>query len=94
MDSFDAYARSMKPNVSDGQILVEVGTDQRTFEEAVEILNLSGITPFRYEVVRKEYPLWVIFFVRSDMMKTAILTLSEAGFTKLSGLNPLAKGLI
>jgi len=88
LDAFDKFAEQMHPHVSEAQILIDLGPHCKTLQEALDVLSLSEIQTFRYKIVREKPSGWAILYIPSQMMKTATLKLSEAGFTKISGLAP------
>jgi len=87
LKTFDDYAGSLKPLPNHAQILLQLDGEETTLQKALEILEAVGVKPFRYRVVRQEWPRWVIILLASGDMRQAVLKLSEAGFLKTRGIN-------
>ena len=88
MDTFEEFSQSLKAHPSRAQILMELEAEGKTLEKAVGILKSLGIQPIDYNVLRKGNPLWTLFHLSTKDMREAALKLTEAGFTKLKGINP------
>jgi len=88
VDTFEEFSQSLKAHPSRAQILMELEAEGKTLEKAVGILKSLGIQPIDYNVLRKGNPLWVLFYLSTKDMREAALKLTEAGFTKLKGINP------
>jgi len=58
----------------------------------LKALKTTCIHPIQYDVFRKEYPAYILVFLSSEDMTQATLKLSEAGFTKVKGINPRHRG--
>lgn len=91
MDTFEEFSQSLKAHPSKAQILLEVNEEGATLEKAIGILKSLGVQPIDYNVLRKGNPLWVLFYLSTKDMREAALKLTEAGFTKLKGMNPLKR---
>jgi len=92
VDGFDKFAELLKPHPIKAQILLEVNDEGETLQSALNILKTACIHPIEYNIFRKEYPACILVFLSSEDMKQATLKLSEAGFTKVKGINPRHRG--
>ena len=92
LDRFDEFAELLKPHPIKAQILLEVNDEGETLQSALTVLKTACIHPIQYNVFRKEYPACILVFLSSEDMKQATLKLSEAGFTKVKGINPRHRG--
>lgn len=92
LDRFDEFAELLKPHPIKAQILLEVNDEGETLQSALNILKTACIHPIEYNIFRKEYPACILVFLSSEDMKQATLKLSEAGFTKVKGINPRHRG--
>jgi hypothetical protein len=92
VNPFDEISQSLQAHPIKAQILLEVADEGNTLEEALGILEAHGDQPIEYEVIRKEDPSLVLFFLSSIDMRGAVLKLTEAGFAKLKGVDSI-KGI-
>jgi len=92
LDKFDEFAELLNPHPTEAQILLEVNDDGQTLQSVLKILKSVCIHPIQHNVFRKEYPACILVFLSSEDMRQATLKLSEAGFTKVKGINPRHKG--
>jgi hypothetical protein len=93
MDTFEEFSQSIKAHPSRAQILLELEAEGKTLEKAVGILKALGVQPIHYDVLRKGNPSCVLFYLSTRDMREAVLKLTEAGFTRLKGVNPKRFGL-
>lgn len=87
MDPFDKICRSLQTHPSKAQILLEVEDEANTLEEALRILKTQGINRIEYDYIRKGDPSLVLFYLPTNDMRGAVLCLTEAGFTRMKGIN-------
>lgn len=92
VDRFDEFAELLKPHPIKAQILLEVNDEGETLQSALTVLKTACIHPIEYNIFRKEYPACILVFLSSEDMTQATLKLSEAGFTKVKGINPRHRG--
>jgi len=92
LDRFHEFAELLKPHPSKAQILFEINDEGQTLKSALTILKTACIHPIQYNAFRKEYPACILVFLSSEDMTQATLKLSEAGFTKVKGINPRHRG--
>jgi hypothetical protein len=86
--TFDELAASLKPHPSKAQILIEIDHSGKTLEYALDVLETAGLTSIERDVLLKGNSEWALIVLSSDDMRDAALRLSEAGFTKVKGINP------
>jgi len=91
MATFEEFSQSIKAHPSRAQILLELEAEGKTLEKALGILETNGVQPIHYDVIRKGNPSCVLFHLSTKDMREAVLKLTEAGFTRLKGVNQ--KGL-
>jgi len=89
INQFDELAQSLKPHPSQAQILIEARSDGITLEKALKILRTSGISELEHQIIRKGDPAWILLRLPTKHIREAVLILTEAGFIKLKGINPL-----
>jgi hypothetical protein len=87
MDNFDEISQSLQPHPSQAQILLGVEEEGNTLDEALGILKAHEVKPIEYAVIRDGESSFVLFYLSPHDMKGAILNLTEAGFTRLKGIN-------
>lgn len=87
MEPFDEISQSLQARPSQAQILLEVEEEGNTLDEALGILKAHEVKPIEYAVIREGEPSLVLFYLSPHDMKGAILNLTEAGFTRLKGIN-------
>ena len=87
MDPFDEISQSLKAHPSKAQILLEVEEEEKTLKKALGILETNGVQQIEYEVIRKGNPSFVLFYLSTNDMRGAVLNLTEAGFTRLKGVD-------
>ncbi len=90
-DQFDDLAESLEVHPSKSQILIEVRPVECTLEKALVILEDLNIHQVQYQVLQKGNPSCILFFLSNEDMREAVLKLTEAGFTRVKGINPQPK---
>jgi len=90
-DQFDDLAESLKVHPSKSQILIEVRPEKCTLEKALLILEGLDIHQVQYQVLEKENPSCILLFLPNEDMREAVFKLTEAGFTRVKGVNPQPK---
>ena len=86
-DKFDDLAESLEVHPSKSQILIEVGPEECTLKKALVILEDLNIDQVQYEVLEKGNPSCILLFLPNEDMREAVFRLTEAGFTKVKGVN-------
>ena len=90
-DKFDDLAESLKVHPSKSQILIEVRPEECTLEKALVILEDLNIHQVQYEVLEKGNPSCILLFLSNEDMRGAVFKLTEAGFTRVKGVNAQPK---
>ena len=90
-DQFDNLAESLEVHPSKSQILIEVRPEECTLEKALVILEDLNIHQVHYQVLQKGNPSCILFFLPNEDMREAVFRLTEAGFTRVKGVNPKPK---
>lgn len=88
MDRFDELAQSLNAHPSNAQILIEVSSKGNTLRKALAVLKSMDIQAVEHNILRKGDPSFVLFLLSAEDMREAVFRLSEAGFIKLTGINP------
>ncbi|MCF8127190.1 MAG: hypothetical protein K9N10_01645 [Deltaproteobacteria bacterium] len=85
--SFDGLSETLAAHPSRSQILVGVQAQGNTLERALEVLDEMNLKPIRQEIVQKDSSACILMLLPNENMNEAVLKLSEAGFTKVKGIN-------
>ncbi len=87
MDLFEEISRSLRPHPSGAQILLEIEDERNNLEQAIRILSGNGGQPIKYDFMRKEEPVIVLFYLQTEVISESVLKLTEAGFNKIMAIN-------
>jgi len=87
LNTFEELARLLKPKPLHAQILVELVEDRETLDKALGVLKGAGVVPLRFVPLEGELPTRVLIELSSRDMREAVLRLSEAGFSRIKGVN-------
>lgn len=87
-DQFDHLAESLTVHPSKSQILIEVNSERNTLQEALAILRDLNMHQVQHKILQKGDPACILLFLTNEDMREAAYKLSEAGFTKVKGVNP------
>jgi len=85
--SFDGLAETLAAHPSNSQILVEVQAQGNTLERALEVLTEMDLKPVRQEIIQKDGSACILMLLPNENMNEAVLKLTEAGFTRVKGIN-------
>ena len=88
IEQFDDLAKSLKAHPSKSQILMEVGSEGCTLEKALAAIKGLNIKTVRHQVHLKGDPSCILFFLSNEDVREAVFKLTEAGFTRVKGINP------
>lgn len=88
---FDDLAKSLKAHSSKSQILMEVRAAGCTLEKVLAILEGLNINPVQYQVLLKGDPSCILLFLPNEDVRETVFRLTEAGFTRVKGVNPRSK---
>jgi hypothetical protein len=84
---FDRFAESIQPDPTRAILLLEESSRQSDWQKARDLLlEVTEESPV-YEVVRQEYPALIIFRLRPDHLREAVLKLTEHGYNRLKAIN-------
>ncbi len=89
MHPFEEIWRSLKAHPSEAQILLKLDDEEGTFEEALEILQGKEGRQIKHEFISEGNFSFVLFYLPSDDMRGAVLRLTQAGFTRLKGMDSI-----
>lgn len=70
------------------QILIEAGPGERTLEKALAILEELNIHQVQYQILEEGAPPCILLLFSDKDMREAAFRLTEAGFTRVKGINP------
>ncbi len=87
MDIFEEFAQRLNVNPLKAQILAEVKNPEEEIERVLTLLNSLKINWTEYRILHKLNPTLILIFLSPQDLQEAVKGLSEAGFTKLKGLN-------
>ena len=90
-DQFDDLAESLEVHPSKSQILIEVRSEECALEKALVILEDLNIHQVQHQVLQKGNPSCILLFLPNEDMREAVFRLTEAGFTRVKGVNPKPK---
>jgi hypothetical protein len=85
---FDDLAKSLKAHSSKSQILMEVRTEGYTLKKALATFEALNIDPVQHQVLLKGDPSCILLFLSNEDVREAVFRLTEAGFTRVKGINP------
>lgn len=88
---FECFSESLEAHPSSSCILIEMRAKGDTLEKVMEILNKIDVQVVEYTFVKKGDPAWIILRLSVADMRIPALKLTEAGFTRLKGINPVTK---
>jgi hypothetical protein len=89
MHPFEEIWRSLKAHPSEAQILLQLDGEEGTFEKALEVLQDKGSRQIKYEFISEGSSSFVLFYLPGDDLRGAVLRLTQAGFTRLKGMNTI-----
>ncbi len=90
-DQFDDLAEALEVHPSKSQILIEVRPEECTLEKALIILENLNIYQVQHQVLQQGNTSCILLFLPNEDMREAVFRLTEAGFTRVKGVNPKPK---
>jgi hypothetical protein len=87
LHTFEEHARLLKPKPRHAQIILELDEGSENLDKALEVLKRAGVEPLRFAPVQKNVPVRVLIELSTRDMREAVLRFSEAGFSKVKGIN-------
>ncbi len=88
-DQFDDLAESLEVHPSKSQIFIEVRPEEFTLDKALTILEDLNIHQVQHKVLQQGDPSCILLFLPNEDMREAVFRLTEAGFTRVKGVNAL-----
>lgn len=83
---YQKFADCLNVHPSKAQIFLEVNNQNQPLEKALNILIDVVNDNMNLHTDRVEYRQWILFFLPSEHMMKTVLTLTEAGFSKLKAI--------
>jgi len=87
LDQFEEFAQGLKIHPQKAQVLLALPDHQKTVERALSILSSHKIAWEEYKILNKTDPTIILILLSPQDLTAAVMGLSEAGITKLKGLN-------
>jgi hypothetical protein len=87
LDLFEEFAQGLTVHPQKAQILLALPDQQSAVERALTVLSIQKITWEESKVLNKANPTIILIFLSSEDLSEAVKALSEAGFTRLKGLD-------
>jgi hypothetical protein len=87
LDLFEEFAQRLRVHPQKAQVLLALPDQQNGVERALSVLSTHKISWDHYEVLNNVNPTIVLIFLLSEDLAEAVKGLSEAGFTRLKGLD-------
>jgi len=87
MASFDCLSETLSVHPSNSQIFVEVQAQGNTLERALDILAEVDMKPVRQKIIKGDTSTCILMLLPNEDMNEAVFRLTEAGFTKVKGIN-------
>ena len=84
---FDHFAETITPDATRAILLLEESSRQSDWQKARELLRQISAESLVYDLVRQEYPALVIFRLRPEHLREAVLKLTENGYNRLKAIN-------
>jgi hypothetical protein len=88
LEFYKDLVESFDPHPTNAQIFFEIDENQITLEQAQSILESVGVKTLHCRIIEKDDRDWALILISSNDMREATLKLSEAGFTRVLGINP------
>lgn len=86
-DKFEELWQTLTPDSLRAKVLIEVDVET-PLETALNVLKNMGIHKFEHYRPLKECPDWILLQIAVEDVREIILAFSEAGFTRVKGVNP------
>ena len=87
MDTIEDFAHSLVPHPDRAQILLEAGSQEDSLDRIREVLSSMGIDVVHHEIIHKGDTELLLVHLSSGDMREAVLKITEAGFTRVKGVN-------
>jgi hypothetical protein len=87
LDTFEQEALSLEADPRHAQILLELDDEEGALEKIYRILREAGVQPLQCVTARNGRPFRVLIHLSSMDMRNAVRRLSEAGVSRVKGIN-------
>jgi hypothetical protein len=87
LDLFEEFAQKLIVRPQRAQILLALPEQQSNVERALSVLSSQKITWEESKVLSKADPAIILILLSSENLSEAVKLLSEAGYTRLKGLD-------
>ncbi|RJR46829.1 MAG: hypothetical protein C4576_10515 [Desulfobacteraceae bacterium] len=90
METFDQEAASLEADPRHAKILLEFDAEEGGIEKIYRILGEAGVQTLQCITTRSGKPFRILIHLTSMDMRNAARRLSEAGFSRVKGINAAA----
>ena len=84
---FDQYAETIAPDSTRAVLLLEESSKRLDWQKARDLLRQITAETLVYDLVRQDYPALVIFRLKPEHLREAVLKLTENGYNRLKAIN-------
>jgi hypothetical protein len=84
---FDRFAETIKPDSTWAILLLEESSIQSDWQKAYDLLHKITAESPVYDIVRRDYPALIIFRLRPEHLREAVLKLTEHGYNRLKAID-------
>ena len=87
MGIFDQIANSILPDGQHATMILEEESEKINGDRAFSILQQLSPAPIAYEILKKEFPAILLFRLSPEVLREAVLKLTENGFSRFKAIN-------
>ena len=84
---FDHFAETITPDSTHAILLLEESSKRSDWQRARDLLRRITAGLLEYDLVRRDYPALVIFRLKPEHLREAVLKLTENGYNRLKAIN-------
>ncbi len=84
---FDQFSETITPDSNLAVLLLEESSKRADWQKARDLLRQITAESLVYDIVRQDYPALVIFRLRPEHLREAVLKLTENGYNRLKAIN-------
>ena len=84
---FDHFAETITPDSTHAILLLEESSKRSDWQKARDLLRQITAESLVYDLVRQDYPALIIFRLRPEHLREAVLKLTENGYNRLKAIN-------
>ena len=84
---FDHFAETIAPDSTHAILLLEESSKRSDWQKARDLLRQVTAESLVYDLVRQDYPALIIFRLRPEHLREAVLKLTENGYNRLKAIN-------